>query len=393
MSYQQNSVTYSIISNNIKLFKCLIDSNCDVSYQNNLIIAMNNIDQNKDKDFFRTLVKNDHFRKNGVDGLNFIHHTIVTKNYYCLKRLIRNGYNVSAKEDLDSALTLCIIRENYDAVNIILYELNKLYNIRNNNYEIFLNIINEEICEIEDDVIIDKYSLLIYSINSDNIFFLLLKYGADPFYKDFYGQTILSNACLNCSIEVIKKILSIPGMLKYINAEDIYGNTPLLEVVETSDIELANLLLENGADPEYVPMNDIFSWSVLHEACDFNNFDMIKLLLKYGAKVNLKDLFNKTPIFYSIYRNDNRAVKLLLENGADANNICDINKFNARSFAEHINNTEAFKEINWFYRKNFMIVYHYNINCDDNIRRHFMMHNSPFRLLCDDLCRVICSYL
>jgi len=393
MSYQRNSVTYSIIFNNIKLFKCLIDSNCDVSYQNNLLIAMDNIDQNKDKDFFRTLVKNDHFRKNRLDGLNFIHYAILTKNYYCLKRLIRNGYNVSAKEDLDSALSLCIIRENYDAANIILYELNKLYNVRNNNYGIFLNIINEEICEIEDDVIIDKYSLLIYSINSDKIFFLLLKYGADPFYKDFYGQTILSNACLNCSIEVIKKILSIPGMLKYINAEDIYGNTPLLEVVETSDIELANLLLENGADPEYIPMNDIFSWSVLHEACDFNNFDMIKLLLKYGAKVNLKDLFNKTPIFYSIYRNDNRAVKLLLENGADANNIRDVNKFNARSFAEYINNTEAFKEINWFYRKNFMIAYHYNINCDDNIRRHFMMYNSPFRLLCDDLCRVICSYL
>jgi hypothetical protein len=321
----------------------------------------------------------------------------LTKKYYCLKRLIRNEYSVVGTADLDSALLFCIIRENYQALNIILYELNKLYK---NDNRLFLKIINEEICEIENDIIIDQYSILAFTSNLEDMFLLLLKYGANPFYSDFYGQTVLYTVCIDGNINIMKKLLTIPDMQEHINIENGYGNTPLIEAVKSEDLELTNLLLENGADPTYIPMNDIYSWTALHEASYLNDPEMIRMLLEYGANINSPDIIKQTPIFYAIQNRyslhpiiNSLVVRLLLENGADANNIYDFNNVNARKYASNILNIEGWKEINWFYRKNFMIVYHYNINCSDDIRRHFMMRDSPFRLLCDDVCRIVCSYL
>lgn len=395
MSYQRNLLTAAIAGKNVKLFDDLIEINCDMPYQGNLTRAMDIAHINKY--FFRILVKNDYYRKNRVNGLNFIHYAILTKNYYCLKRLIRNEYSVVESDELDSALLFCIIRENYEALNIVLYELNKLYK---NDNKLFLKIVNEEICEIEDNVIIDQYSLLAFASNLEDIFLLLLKYGADPFYIDFYGQTVLYTVCIECNINIIQKLLTIPDMQQHINIENRYGYTPLIEVVKTEDIELTNLLLENGADPKYIPMNDIYSWTALHEASYLNDPDMIRILLEYGANINAQDIIRQTPLYYALRNRYNlhpiintMVTRLLLENGADANNIYDFNNVNARKYAYNIKKLECWKEINWFYRKNFMIVYHYNINCNDDIRRHFMMSDSPFRLLCYDVCRVICSYL
>jgi len=394
MSYQRNILTSAIATRNIKLFNNLIEMKFDMSYQGNLSCAMDIAHINKY--FFRILVKNDYYRKNRVNGLNFIHHAILTKNYYCLKRLIRNEYSVVGTADLDSALLFCIVRENYQALNIMLYELNKLYK---NNNRLFLKIVNEEICEVEDNIIIDKYSLLGFASNLEDIFLLLLEYGANPFYVDFYCQTILYTVCIECNINIMQKLLTIPNMKKHINIENAYGYTPLIEVVKAEDIELANLLLENGADPKYIPINDIYSWTALHEASYLNDPDMIRALLTYGANINAPDIIKQTPLYYAIRNRyslhpiiNTMVTRLLLENGADANNIYDFNNVNARKYAYNIQNMECWKEINWFYRKNFMIVYHYNINCDDDISRHFMMYDSPFRLLCNDVCRVICSY-
>ena len=395
MSKERNILTSAIVTKNIELFNDLISTGTYVLEQQNLLLSMDIVHINKT--FFKTLVKYECFRKNRVNGLNFIHRAILTKNYYCLKRLIRNQYSVIGTEDLDSALLFCIIRENYQALKIVLYELNKLYI---NDRRVFLKIVNEEIEEIEDNVVIDKYSLLGFSINLEDIFQLLLDYGANPFYIDFYCQTVLYTACIDGNINVIKKILAIPDIEKHINTENAYGNIPLLEAIKAEDIELANLLLENGADPNYIPINDMYSWTVLHEACYLNDYDMIILILEYGANINSPDIIKQTPLFYAIRNRynlhpfiNNSVVRLLLENGADANNIYDFNNMNARKYAFKIQNLECWKEINWFYRKNFMRVYHYNINCNDDISRDFMMCDSPFRLLNADVCRVICSYL
>lgn len=64
------------------------------------------------------------------------------------------------------------------------------------------------------------------------------------------------------------------------------------------------------------------NWALLYEPIVFyglDNPDMLALLLKKGAVANTDNWFGKTPLMYAAQANDARAVKTLLENGADPN--------------------------------------------------------------------------
>lgn len=449
MSFKRNIVTSAIVTKNIKLFNSLIDMNFDVSYQKNLIYAMDIVKINKY--FFKTLLKNYYFKGNKTRGLKYILHSISTKNYYCLKRLIREGYNIEAISDYDSALFNAILKNDYHAISIILKEAYKLYK-DDPNY--FLEIVNEEISEYNENELIDKYSLLGFSVSDEKIFELLLHYGADLNYVDLYNQTILYTTCLEEKTVNIVKILNllnnnknqcfcnqfhrIPGAYeksqddpessiqincskdstdllklddrknnsefeiccgqlssnlgKYINYENIFGCTPLFEIIQIENIKIAEILLQNGADPNYISNSNILYSTCLHEACLKNNMDMINLLLKFNSNVNILNFAKQSPIYQAISNNNIELISYLLENNAridiqDENNIC------PRLFAKNNRNILCLKEMNWFARKNFIIVLYYSYYCNNDFQRANILLNSPFKFLNTDMFRIIASYL
>jgi ankyrin repeat protein len=96
-----------------------------------------------------------------------------------------------------------------------------------------------------------------------------------------------------------------------------YGVTPLFLAVENGNAALVRALLEAGADP------DINLWSGVKPimmAAKTGNTGVLELLLKHGADVNARDQRRaQTALMWAIYFGHPAAARVLIENGADVN--------------------------------------------------------------------------
>jgi len=133
-----------------------------------------------------------------------------------------------------------------------------------------------------------------------------------------------------------------------LNTFDWKHETPLTYAIHYANLDAAKLLLEYGADP-----NVHETWAPIHYAANFCNAEMIDDLIKYGADVNLKvpgsqenageitlkygyhtipvlnalikhklnlnakDSDGNTLLHIAVQKDNDNAVKLLLEAGAD----------------------------------------------------------------------------
>lgn len=102
-----------------------------------------------------------------------------------------------------------------------------------------------------------------------------------------------------------------------INSKDKFGNT-LLHIACLKDYcNIAKFLIENSIKINEKGIND---YTPLHTAVQKRHYNFAKLLINYGAIVNCKDDYGNTPLITAVmnYRNDDKMIKLLLENGGDA---------------------------------------------------------------------------
>lgn len=95
----------------------------------------------------------------------------------------------------------------------------------------------------------------------------------------------------------------------------------LIDAVVNHDLSRVKELLSDGVDPN---APDQAGWRPLHHAigqlAEGGGIDIISLLLAYGADVNGWDInHHETPILSAMYFPEIKAVKLLLEAGADPN--------------------------------------------------------------------------
>lgn len=181
-------------------------------------------------------------------------------------------------------------------------------------------------------------------------FELLLAHGASATQVDIFGETPLFAAASNGRESVVKLLIERDAHLEYATSPDLGKMDPLAYAAmnghsmtakllfeagahsmstksgtdASSYVKLANLLkagsegqidgfqdLKNeGVDPN---IRDSYQRLPLHFAALNGDENLVKCLLANGADVNAKEVFGRTPIFYSIFGGQYSTALLLLD--------------------------------------------------------------------------------
>lgn len=133
------------------------------------------------------------------------------------------------------------------------------------------------------------------------------------------GYTPLIQAIRNKDIEMVKYLISLPGVdLNRVDNKK-YCFPPLSHAIQMHNIQLIKLLILNGANVNEPSANDknpyntpimIAAWS--------GKLDEVKLLVDNGACINQQDKGNGfTALIKAVFNNNVEVVKFLLERNAD----------------------------------------------------------------------------
>ena len=133
--------------------------------------------------------------------------------------------------------------------------------------------------------------------------------------KDQRGEFLLNYACNLGNIEIINFLID-KGADINLSAGRL-DLTPLMVCARTGNLEIAKLLVEKGADVQIINKMGMSAmhWALLNGQ---NQAEQIALLLiEKGSNVETKAFNSETPLMTAVRKGYARAVKSLLENGAD----------------------------------------------------------------------------
>ena len=118
------------------------------------------------------------------------------------------------------------------------------------------------------------------------------------------------------------------------------GRTPLFYACTLGDFNMNRILLQNGADPNY---GDFDCVTPLMMAAGKNDEATVRFMCNSVIKIldmDLQDLNGWTALHYAAYRNGFRAIKVLLENGANRD-LRDVNGRKALHIAKHFERNDC----------------------------------------------------
>jgi hypothetical protein len=132
-------------------------------------------------------------------------------------------------------------------------------------------------------------------------------------------------ACKSGNIEEIEKLLKLgadvnnscsamiqdPKTKKYV----LQNSTILIEVIKSKRPDIAKFLVNHGADVN--KQNSQGVTPLMFSVMAFNDTDLLEFLLKHKANLSHKDMAGNTPLSGAVAMGKLKAVKTLLENGAD----------------------------------------------------------------------------
>eukprot|EP01038_Epipyxis_sp_PR26KG_P004069 gene4069-5813_t len=137
---------------------------------------------------------------------------------------------------------------------------------------------------------------------------------------------------------VIDKIRKNPA---WVNKKDDYGYTPLHYAAQRNHTEIISYLLANNADPN----SSDCGAAPIHRAAFSDAYEACVLLLQANADINIQDKsFGdlNTPLLKAYLQNNNRIIKLLIENGADMN----IKNKEGMSYIHYLSSDKAYDYTN-----------------------------------------------
>lgn len=97
-----------------------------------------------------------------------------------------------------------------------------------------------------------------------------------------------------------------------VNTKDFFNYTPLHYAARNHNTALVKLLISHNAD---INALSYCQETALHEAHD--HASTVGVLLHYGAQVNIPNNIQQTPLLMAIMRDNGKAVKMLMQAGAN----------------------------------------------------------------------------
>ena len=123
-------------------------------------------------------------------------------------------------------------------------------------------------------------------------------------------------------LETIKKLIESKSLdVNYnLDIDEYSKSTPLIQAIKYKQTDIINYLLENNADVNL--KEELTGFTPL--MASLNNIAIVELLIEKGADIEAKDDDGINALVYASTYNDEEMVKFLLEKGADANTVCEI---------------------------------------------------------------------
>ncbi|KAJ5642284.1 hypothetical protein N7490_006284 [Penicillium lividum] len=165
---------------------------------------------------------------------------------------------------------------------------------------------------------LEQSTALLESVRNNHIHVVevLLKNGALPNTADLRSRRPLILATTGRSDVAITKLLLDHGSTA--NSVAFDNRPPLLEAIRSNQEAKVALLLKYGAEPYIIEGRD--AMNLLHVAAGKNATPAIlKMLIGTGIPVDSQDGWGRTPLQVAAYHSCIRAVRVLLQHGANPN--------------------------------------------------------------------------
>jgi len=137
----------------------------------------------------------------------------------------------------------------------------------------------------------------------------LIYRGMDPNTPSEKGEPALVFAIRSGSPKTVAYLLNQPGI--QIDATNAADESALMLAANANDLASANLLIEAGASVNRP------NWTPLHYAASKGHTEMMRILIENDAYIDAESPNGTTPLMMAAYYATPKAVKLMLEEGAD----------------------------------------------------------------------------
>ena len=137
----------------------------------------------------------------------------------------------------------------------------------------------------------------------------LIYRGMDPNTPTEKGEPALVFAVRSGAPKTVAFLLKQPGI--QLDATNTADETALMLAANANDLASANLLIEAGASVNRP------NWTPLHYAASKGHTEMMRILIENDAYIDAESPNGTTPLMMAAYYATPKAVKLMLEEGAD----------------------------------------------------------------------------
>ena len=260
------------------------------------------------------------------EGKTALHHCCANGHYKVVNLLLNYNTNINLCDNNGKTpLVLAYLEEHYTLVKNIISN----HTVINSACEMILQLacINGQIDLVEllinknvDINVSDSYGdtllVLAYKSKKFNIVKLLIERGADSNISDKSGSTVMHLACFEGNTSVVNLLLKTNETF---NVYQSSGSAPLILACQKGHLSIVELLIAKGTDFDAKSKKPNKFKTALMEASENGHYPVVKCLLYNNANPNIVSNEGKTALHYSCSLGHHHIVALLLDHNADPN--------------------------------------------------------------------------